>query len=156
VDPAAGDRDLAALAEVKQGVEAMLEELKKGYEDEWRAKGRDPPDEDEWYDIVDGDDDDGSAETFESSGGATKSSGGLVPLHMRPRKLGQGEIVQQEQWDEEVDGPSDIPETDFSRRMRERAKGADKAAQRLSSSRPSQHRDLIIFGRSGVLGTLHE
>jgi hypothetical protein len=135
VDPAAGDRDLAALAKVKQGVEAMLEERKKGYEDEWRAKGRDPPTEDEWYDIVEnevGEDDDGSAEIFESSGGATKSSGGLVPLPLplRLRKLGPGEIVQREQWDEEVDGPSDIPETDFSRRMRERARSAGKAAER--------------------------
>jgi hypothetical protein len=140
VDPATGDRDLAALAKVKQGVEAMLEERKKGYEDEWRAKGRDPPTEDEWYDIVEnevGEDDDGSAEIFESSGGATKSSGGLVPLPLplRLRKLGPEEIVRQEQCndDEEVDGPSDIPETDFGRRMRERAKRAGKAAERNGS-----------------------
>jgi hypothetical protein len=43
--------DLAALAEIKQGVEPTLEERKKCYEDEWKAKGRNPPTEDEWYDI---------------------------------------------------------------------------------------------------------
>jgi hypothetical protein len=129
VDPVAGERDLAALTEVKQGVEAMLEERKEGYEDDWKAKGRDPPDGDEWYDIVENEvGEEGSAETFENIGEPSKGSG-LVLLPLRPRKLGPEQTTQQEDCDEEEDSPTDLPETAFGRRVRERAKAADKAAQ---------------------------
>jgi hypothetical protein len=45
----------------------MLEGRTKSYEDEWKMKGRDPPTEDEWYDIADGEPGDGP-EIFEPWG----------------------------------------------------------------------------------------
>lgn len=84
-DPVAGERGLAALADVKKGVEAMLEERKKSYEDEWKAKGRDPPDEDEWYEIVEGKAGDGDGEGIELIGEAFK--GGDSPFLGRDGKF---------------------------------------------------------------------
>ncbi|KAM0701827.1 hypothetical protein Q7P35_010736 [Cladosporium inversicolor] len=48
------DRTLAVLAERRQGVEAMLQERKKSYEEEWKAQSKDVPTESEWYEIVEG------------------------------------------------------------------------------------------------------
>jgi len=57
----ANDRDMAALAKVKEGVEKMLEEREAGYRQYWEKQGREPPSMEEWYDIFEGGDDDESA-----------------------------------------------------------------------------------------------
>lgn len=66
---------MVALTEVKKGIEAMLQEHTKSYEDKWKAKGRDPPTEDEWYEIVEGEvGDNGNAEIIELVREAVKGS----------------------------------------------------------------------------------
>lgn len=53
----ANDRDMAALAEVKEGVEKMLAERDAEYRQCWEEQGREPPSMEEWYDIMEGGDD---------------------------------------------------------------------------------------------------
>lgn len=49
----AEDRDMAALAEARKEVEAMLKDRTTSYAEEWKEKGRVPaPTMDEWYKIV--------------------------------------------------------------------------------------------------------
>jgi hypothetical protein len=48
----ATERELQALADLKGSVEKMLEGRLGEYVKHWRAKGREPPTEDEWYKIV--------------------------------------------------------------------------------------------------------
>ena len=48
----ATERDLEALADVKKGVEAMLHERTTQYRQHWKPKGKEPPTEDEWYEIA--------------------------------------------------------------------------------------------------------
>lgn len=53
-DTKAGDGDMAALADVKRGVQAMLEDCTSGHRKYWEdARGREPPSMDEWYEIAD-------------------------------------------------------------------------------------------------------
>jgi hypothetical protein len=56
----AEDHDMAALSKVKEGVEKMLEEREAEYRQYWEKQGREPPSLEEWYDIVESGDDDGS------------------------------------------------------------------------------------------------
>jgi hypothetical protein len=58
-------RDLEALAEVKKGVETMLHERTTQYREHWKSKGRQPPIEDEWYEIAEAEED----EAGQSAGG---------------------------------------------------------------------------------------
>jgi hypothetical protein len=62
----ADEQDMAALAEVKEGVEKMLVDREAEYREYWEnVRGRDPPSMDEWYDIVEGEDDeDGGGEEW--------------------------------------------------------------------------------------------
>jgi len=56
----ANDCDMAALAEVKEGVEKMLAERDAEYRQYWQKQGGEPPSMEEWYDIMEGGNEDGS------------------------------------------------------------------------------------------------
>jgi hypothetical protein len=49
----ATERDLKALADRKGRVEKMLKDRLEEYNQHWKAKGREPPSEKEWYEIND-------------------------------------------------------------------------------------------------------
>jgi len=53
----ASKRDLEALAEVKKGVETMLHVHTTQYREHWKSKGKNPPTEDEWYEIAEAEED---------------------------------------------------------------------------------------------------
>ena len=61
----ATERDLQALAEKKKSVEKLLEVRREEYCKHWEAKGREPPSEDEWYEIADGEAGDSADEWLE-------------------------------------------------------------------------------------------
>jgi hypothetical protein len=50
----ATERDLQALADLKASVGKMLEDRHEEYRNHWKAKGREPPSKNEWYEIADG------------------------------------------------------------------------------------------------------
>jgi hypothetical protein len=51
------EQDFAALDKSRKEVEALLKERTAAYQEEWKAKDRDPaPDEDEWYQIAESQD----------------------------------------------------------------------------------------------------
>lgn len=52
----ATERDLEALTDVKKGVEIMLHKRTTQYCEHWKAKGKELPTEDEWYEIAQAED----------------------------------------------------------------------------------------------------
>jgi hypothetical protein len=72
----ATETDLAALGDVKKGVETMLQDRLTQYREHWVAKGREPPSKDEWYGIADGEAGDSADEWLEVP---TDEDGGAVP-----------------------------------------------------------------------------
>jgi hypothetical protein len=78
------ERTLAVLAEYRQGVDAMLQERLKSYEEEWKAQGKDVPTEDEWYEIKEGEVGDDDI-VFVVEGGPIKGSD--FPFEARRGKL---------------------------------------------------------------------
>jgi len=61
----ATERDLQALADLKGSVEKLLKGRLEEYVKHWKAKGREPPTEDEWYEIADGEAGDSGDEWLE-------------------------------------------------------------------------------------------
>jgi hypothetical protein len=61
----ATERDLKALADRKASVEKMLESRLEEYRQYWKAKGREPPTNDEWYEIMEGEAGDSGDEWLE-------------------------------------------------------------------------------------------
>lgn len=61
----ATERDLGALADRKGRVEKMLEDRLQEYRQHWKAKSREPPSKEEWYEIADGEAGDSADEWME-------------------------------------------------------------------------------------------
>jgi hypothetical protein len=104
----ATETDLAAHADVKKGVETMLQDRLTQYREHWAAKGREPPPKDEWYEVADGEAEDSADGWFKV---ATDENGDALPVWYNGSFLTAQELEKHQERECQHKGEQDKQET---------------------------------------------